>query len=343
MMLMNRRMHIGYFAVVLGLVIAVSSASGEDTSKAADTAALVNGTPISKRELDGEILKLQKTYLGLGKPLTCKQVTSFQSEVLDSFIQRELLYQEGKKSGIEADQAVVSKELESLRKQFFSDTDYKNELTRRGLTEEALRARIEDNLIIQQLVDRRFASKITIADNDMVAFYESRVELFKQPLQVAVGHILIQIDPKWDASRKQAAKKKADQILQDLKKGGDFRSLAREHSDGPTRTSGGDLGYIKKGQLDKQLEDVVFSMKTGELSELVETGYGYHIFKVTDRKPETVLPYDSVKAQIRQQLIQEKEKQEAEQYAKSLREKASVEILLNDDVVSAKQLREIRK
>jgi len=84
-------------------------------------------------------------------------------------------------------------------------------------------------------------------------------------------------------------------------------------------------------------------MKTGELSELVETGYGYHIFKVTDRKPETVLPYDSVKAQIRQQLIQEKEKQEAEQFAKSLREKASVEILLNDDVVSAKQLREIRK
>jgi peptidyl-prolyl cis-trans isomerase C len=335
---MNKYVRYQVLVSVLCFVIAVSSASGEEAKQsAADTAALVNGAAISKRELDGEVLKYQKTVLGFGRPLTSKQVASIQTEVLEGLIRREILFQESRKAGIKVDQSAIARELEGLRKQFFTDADYKNELMRRGLTEDTVRTRIEANLAVQQFIDRRFASKITVADNDMVAFYESRVELFKQPLQAAVSHILVQIDPKWDASRKQAAKKKAEQLLKNLKKGDDFGALAREQSDGPTRTSGGELGYVKKGQLEKTLENVVFSLKPGEISDLVETDYGYHLFKVTDRKPETVLSYDSVKEQIRQQLLQDKVKQEADLFAKSLREKASVEILLKEDIVSAKK------
>jgi peptidyl-prolyl cis-trans isomerase C/foldase protein PrsA len=85
------------------------------------------------------------------------------------------------------------------------------------------------------------------------------------------------------------------------------------------------------GQLEKQLESVVFSLKPGETSEIIETGYGLHIFKAIERKPETILSYEAVKEKIRQFLREEKAKQEAELQAKTLREKASVEVLLGED------------
>jgi peptidyl-prolyl cis-trans isomerase C len=325
-------------AIVIGFMAIVAPVQGEEKKlQTADKAAVVNGAPIDRSELEGEVLKIQKTLLGFGKPLTCGQVASIQTEVLESLIRREILYQESKKSGIKVDQDAVTGEMDALRKQFFTTAEYKNELMRRGLTEDTLRSRLEQNLTVQQYVERQFASKVVVSDNDMVSYYESHLEIFKQPLQVAASHILIQTDPKWEESRKQEARRKAEQILKSLKKGQDFAALAREQSDGPTRTSGGDLGYIKMGQLDKPLENAVFSLKPGEISDVVETSYGFHLFKVTDRKPETVLAYEKVKEKIRQFLRDEKAKQEADLRAKSLREKAAVEIFLREEVLAAKK------
>lgn len=325
-------------AIVIGFMAIVAPVQGEEKKlQTADKAAVVNGAPIDRSELEGEVLKIQKTLLGFGKPLTCSQVASIQTEVLEGLIRREILYQESKKSGIKVDQDAVTREMDALRKQFFTTAEYKNELMRRGLTEDTLRSRLEQNLTVQQYVERQFASKVVVSDNDMVSYYESHLEIFKQPLQVAASHILIQTDPKWEESRKLEARRKAEQILKSLKKGQDFAALAREQSDGPTRTSGGDLGYIKMGQLDKPLENVVFSLKPGEISDVVETSYGFHLFKVTDKKPETVLAYEKVKEKIRQFLRDEKAKQEADLRAKSLREKAAVEILLREEIVPAKK------
>jgi peptidyl-prolyl cis-trans isomerase C len=325
-------------AIVIGFMAIVAPVQGEEKKlQTADKAAVVNGAPIDRSELEGEVLKIQKTLLGFGKPLTCSQVASIQTEVLEGLIRREILYQESKKSGIKVDQDAVTREMDALRKQFFTTAEYKNELMRRGLTEDTLRSRLEQNLTVQQYVERQFASKVVVSDNDMVSYYESHLEIFKQPLQVAASHILIQTDPKWEESRKLEARRKAEQILKSLKKGQDFAALAREQSDGPTRTSGGDLGYIKMGQLDKPLENVVFSLKPGEISDVVETSYGFHLFKVTDKKPETVLAYEKVKEKIQQFLRDEKAKQEADLRAKSLREKAAVEILLREEIVPAKK------
>jgi peptidyl-prolyl cis-trans isomerase C len=300
-----------------------------------DRVAVVNGVAIGRHEFEEEVFALQKALLGRGRPLTCGQVTALQTEVLESMVRRELLYQDGRKEGIKPDTVVVGKEIAALKQQFLTEADYASELGRRSLTGDALRSQLERNSVLQQYVDRRFGAKVSVADADMVAYYESNIGLFKQPLQLRVSHILIQSDPKWDDPRKQEARKKAEQVLKNLKKGQDFAALAREQSDGPTRTSGGDLGYIRSGQLEGPLENAVFRLKAGETSDIIETPYGFHLFKVFDRKPETILAYDAVKEQIRQHLVQEKARQDAELHAKTLREKASVEILLHDEVSNA--------
>jgi parvulin-like peptidyl-prolyl isomerase len=326
-------------AALLASCIAVASPAWSESKKpdqADDRVATVNGVPIRRGEFDGEVFQIQKTLLGLGKPLTSSQVVSIRAEVLESMIRREALYQDSRKAGIKPDEKAVAGELAVLKKQFPNEAEYKNELGRRNLSEEELRSQLERNSSLQQYVDRQFGQKVTVTDAETLGYYESHLDLFKQPLQVRVSHILIQVDPKWDDLKKQEARRKAEQVLKDLKKGRDFAALAREQSDGPTRTQGGDLGYIRTGQLDAELEKAVFKMKAGEMSDIVETSYGFHVFKVFDRKPETILSYDVVKEQIRQHLAQEKARQDADRYAKSLREKASVEILLRDEVSTAK-------
>ena len=324
--------------IIIGLMAACLTAQGETTKpQAADMVAIVNGVPIERAEFDGEVLLIQKSILGLGKPLTYNQVASVQKEVLESMIRREILYQESRKSGIKPDENAVNKEIKALKNQFSNEAEYKNELHRRDISEETLRSRIEKNSSIEQYVERQFAAKATVTDSDMVGYYESNLELFKQPLQINVSHILIQTDPKWDASRKQEARRKAEQVLKSVKKGQDFAAIAQEQSNSPTRINGGGLGYIKRGQLGGQFEDAVFALQPGETTDIIETDYGFHIFKVTEKKPETVLAYENVKDKIRQFLRDEKAKQEADLYAKTLREKAVVEILVKEVPSPSKQ------
>jgi peptidyl-prolyl cis-trans isomerase C len=307
--------------------MALSAWGDVGKARAESKAAVVNGTAIMNNEVDGEVLLVQKAVLGSGKLLDCEQVSSIRKEVIESMIKREILYQESSKAGIKADQAAVTKELDALKKQFNNETEFRNELNRRNLSEETLRARLEKNLAVQKYVEQQLATRVTVKNDEMIAYYQNNLNLFRQPLQVRVGHILIQTDPAWDASRKQEARRKTEQILKSLKKGDDFATLARELSDGPTRTNGGDLGYVRMGQLDKQLEPVVFGLQSGEMSDVIETDYGFHLFRVMDKKPETVASFEDVKEIIQRFLRDEKAKQEAFLQANKLREKAVIEIL----------------
>ncbi len=334
----SRVLSLQIMVIVIGFAVMVLPVRAEvDKPQTELRAALVNGTAIMKDEFDGQVLLFQKALIGTGKPLTCAQIADARKDVIESMIRREILYQESLKSGTKTDQSAIDKELDALKKQFLSEAEYRNELERGDISEGTLRARLEKNLAIQQYIERQFNGKVAVADAEIMAYYEKNLDLLKQPLQVRVSHILIQSDSKWEPSRIQEARRKAGQILKKLKEGQDFSTLAREQSDGPTRTSGGDLGYIRTGQLEKQLESAVFSLKQGETSEVVETSYGFHLFKVMDIKPETILAYDNVKEQIRRHLLQEKAKQEADLQAATLREKAAVEILLREDISSVKQ------
>jgi parvulin-like peptidyl-prolyl isomerase len=310
-------------------MMAVSSVWGETKKNPKEEkVAVVNGAPIEKGEFDGEVFLIQKTVLGMGKPLSCEQVSSIRREVLESMIRRELLYQAARKSGIKSDENAINKDINSLKQQFSGETEYKNELSRRGINEEVLRARMVRNSLVQKYVDKEFTGKVNVIDKEIQDYYQKNIDLFKQPFQMRISHIFIQSDPKGGDSRKKELRGKAEKILKNLKDDQDFADLAREYSDGPTKNNGGDLGYLRKGQLEKQFESKVLTLKKGEITDIIETEYGFHIFKVTDIKPETILAYENVKEKVKKFLVDEKTKKEADEYARKLREKSDVKILL---------------
>ena len=316
-------------AITVVCMMTVSSALGETKkNQKEEKVAVVNGAPIEKDEFDGEVFLIQKTVLGLGKPLSCEQVSSIRREVLESMIRRELLYQVARKSGIKPDENAINKDISSLKQQFSDETEYKNELSKRGINEEVLRARMIRNSLVQKYVSKEFTDKVDVTDKEIQDYYQKNIDLFKQPFQMRVSHISIQSDPKDGDSHKKELRGKAEKILKNLKDDKDFADLAREYSDGPTKNKGGDLGYLRKGQLEKQFESKIFALKKGEITDVIETEYGFHIFKVTDIKPETILAYENVKEKVKKFLVDEKTKQEADEYARKLREKTDVKILL---------------
>jgi peptidyl-prolyl cis-trans isomerase C len=180
------------------------------------------------------------------------------------------------------------------------------------------------------LIDKEFGNTVSVADKEVKAYYDKYPSFFKKPEQVRARHILIKVDPKADSKEKAEAHKKIEDIQHKLQKGEDFEALAKEFSQCPSAANGGDLGSFGRGQMVKPFEEAAFALKPGEVSDIVETRFGYHLIEVMDKKPATTIPYKDIKDRLKQYLKQEKIQKEVRLYAEKLKEKAKVERFLTE-------------
>jgi len=313
---------------MLVIVLFFLPAMAADKAPAGDKVAVVNGVVITRAQYDKEIEVHLQRVARQGRQMSEEQLTKLKKEILDGLIEREVLYQESQKAGIKVSEEKVNEQLTGIQKRFPSEAEFKKALASMSLTEDEVRAQIQRGLAIRELIEQKVASKIVISDDDTKAYYDKNPQLFKQPEQVKASHILIKVEPTADEAAKAAARKKIQDIQQKLKDGGDFAALAKEYSEGPSGAKGGDLGYFSRGQMVKPFEDTAFAMKPGEVSDLVETRFGYHLMKVYEMKPEQTLAYGDVKDKIAQRLKQEKIEKEANLYVQNLKKDAKVEKLM---------------
>jgi len=157
------------------------------------------------------------------------------------------------------------------------------------------------------------------------AYYDGHRDFFKQPERIRASHILIKVDPKADVAQKAAARRQLEQIQQKLAAGEDFASLARQYSQGPSSSRGGDLGFFRRGQMVKPFEDAAFALKPGEVSGIVETPFGYHLIKVLEKKPETIATFDQSRSRIEQYLRQEKIRKQVSELVEKLKQNAVIQ------------------
>jgi peptidyl-prolyl cis-trans isomerase C len=295
-----------------------------------DKVARVNGTVITQDELDREVNLVRQRFANTGRPMGEIQLIAIRGQVLESLIGRELLYQEGQKKGIKIEKERLEAEYEGLKKRFPSEEEYKSRLSTLKISEVEVKSQIERGMLIQELIDKEIAEKVVIPEKDVKDYYNSHPDSFKQPEQVRASHILMKVGPQVDTPQKVAAREKLEQLRQRLLKGEDFVTLAREYSEGPSSVKGGDLGYFGRGQMVKPFEDAAFALEVGELSDVVETRFGYHLIKVTGKKPETTIAYADIKERLQQYLKDEKVQQEVNAYVEDLKTKAKVERFLTE-------------
>ena len=313
------------FTAIMVLLLFFLPVLAEDKQPSGEKVAVVNGVVITRDQYDKELQVQLGRVSRQGKQISDDQMAELKKEILEGLIEREVLYQESRKAGIKVDDQKVNDQLAAIKKRFPNDEEFKKALNKMNLTEDEIQIQIQRGLAIRELIDQKVADKIVIKDEETRAYYDGNPQSFRQPEQVKASHILIKVEPTADEAAKTEARKKITEVQQKLKDGGDFAALAKEYSQGPSSTRGGDLGYFRRGQMVGPFEDAAFSMKTNEVSDLVETRFGYHIIKVYDKKPEQTLAYADVKDKIAHRLKQEQIEKDATLYVENLKKGAKVE------------------
>ena len=290
--------------------------------------AVVNGSVITQKDFDRELTSVQQRLLASGRSLSDTQFSELRKNLLENLINMELLYQEAQKSGVTVEDAVVAEHIEKLKTQFGSEKEFKKALKKMNASEAALRAQSKKGLTVKKFVDKKIIQDVVASDKEVRAYYDSHPKSFRQPEQVKASHILIKAEPEAKEEQKALARKKLKGIQKRLEKGEDFAALAKEYSEGPSGAKGGDLGYFGRGQMVKPFEQVVFVLKPGEVSDIVETNFGYHLIKCVDKKSETTVAYEDIKEKLQQFLKQKKGREKMGSYIAKLKKKAKVERFL---------------
>ncbi|MBW2432247.1 MAG: peptidylprolyl isomerase [Deltaproteobacteria bacterium] len=318
------------FTTVLAMTVMLVStlALAEEKKEPAGKAAVVNGVAISKDDFDREMDFYIKRANQRGQQVPEAQMGLMKNQVLDSLIDRELLFQETKKKGINIDPKDVADELQKIKQRYAKPGEFEQLLNDMGLTESDVQNQIERGLAIQQLIDNEVRSKVTIGDEEVKSYYDANPQLFEQPEQVKASHILVKVDANAPQEEKDKARKKIESVQEKAKKGEDFATLAKTYSEGPSGPNGGDLGYFRRGQMVKPFEDAAFNLNPNETSDIVETQFGYHLIKVVDKKPAQKMTYADVKERLSEHLKKQKMDSEAGAYIQSLRGSAKIEKFL---------------
>ncbi len=310
----------------LFLLVTINNVLAEEKAATEEGLAKVNGKSIDKVAYDREMKKLNMRYEKTGQKLSDEERKKIESAVLDDLITREVLYQESEKAGIKVNDDEVNKQYDMIVKRYPDEKKFKELLKQWDFTEEEIKSEIKRRTAVQELIKTNVTDKIKIDDGDVKKFYDDNPDKFQASEEVKASHILIKFDPaKADEAKKTDAKKKLEDVKKRLAKGEDFAKLAKEISEGPSNKNGGDLGFVRRGQMVKPFEDAVFALEAGEVSDIVETQFGYHLIKVFEKKPAKKIEFKEVKERLSNQLKQQKAQEEAIAYIEKLKESAKIE------------------
>lgn len=188
---------------------------------------------------------------------------------------------------------------------------------------------INDFLASQYLIDE-VVGKINVTENEIKLYYKMHGDEFRTPEMVRVRHILVIFDKSGSEDLKKKTKEKAEAILKRVKAGEDFAKLASEYSDdAASKSKGGDMGFFPKGRMIPDFEKAAFSLKPGEVSDVVETQIGFHIIKSEEKKESVLEPYESIKDKVRDKVFAEFKKARVDEFAEKAMKDAGVELNLD--------------
>ena len=289
--------------ILAGLVSAATFACWANTAPAQEAApqakvvATVNGTPITAAELEAV---LRKAGPKATAP-TEAQKKEMQQEALTMLIDDQLMRDFLRKQGPAVDLDAVNKQMaelvEGLKKDKKTLADF---LKEQNQTEAQLRADITGYLQWNGFI------KQTVTDADLKKYYEESKDFFDRVV-VRASHIVVRIAPDAPAAEREAAKLKLVGWRKELVDGKlDFAAAAKQHSQCTSAPNGGDIGFFpRKMAVEEPFAKAAFALKVGEISDVVQTDLGYHLIKVTDRKPGTPSDFNKIKDEVRELLVEE--------------------------------------
>lgn len=299
------------------------------TSDPAAVVIRVNGKDITR----GEILEVMGAAMQqMGGRVPPQQMQQMQAQmyqnVKEQLITKTLLDAAIAVANVEVTTNDLAAAMDEIRASVPEGQDLESALAQAGTTLEKLTENVKEQLATRKFLESKTEGVEPATEEEAKEFYDSNPDRFKKPENVSASHILIKFDEGDTDETKVAKKAQLEQIRADIVSGTNtFEEAAQAHSGCPSSAQGGALGTFGKGQMVPEFEVAAFSQEKDEIGDIVETQFGYHIIKVTDHQPESVVSFDEAKESITAYLSGQKKQKVVADYIKSLRDSATIEEL----------------
>ncbi|HEX9306199.1 MAG TPA: peptidyl-prolyl cis-trans isomerase [Anaeromyxobacter sp.] len=280
-----------------------------EAARAARTVAVVNGEPIPAEAVARD---LREARAGAGQGEGRGDV--LRRRVVDELVDRALLLQEARARSIVVGQDQVERAFLRIRAEY-PGTHFDDLLAQERLSQTELKARLKEQLAVERLFEDEVFPRVTVVEAEVERYYADHPGEFQEPERVRVLQIVV------------ATRDEALQLRDKLRRNPQtFADVARKSSIGPEGKNGGDLGYIGRGAGFPEVFDACFAMPLNVVSEVTPSPYGFHLFKVTDRKAAQRRTLEQAKGEIMQRLTREKRTRAQEEYLATLRQRAKIQV-----------------
>ena len=303
---------------------------------------LMFSIPVSAKTLDriaakvgGEIITLssviEKSQVEIGRSVRAgkkdiPRPEEIMPKILDLLIDDKLQVLRAKKLGLSVDDASIKKALDEIyTNNNLTEEKLANMLQAENSSIDIYKETIKQQILIQKVVGYEVMNRLTVSNRALKKYYRVNQKEFWSPGKVHARHILFILDEELSPLDRQLKKDKAKMVLRKIRKGKKFEELAELHSEDISANTGGDLGFLEKGQMVPEFEKAAFSLRKGEVSDIIQTPFGFHIIKVEEVVPGNTKTFDEVKGSIESILRREKGTKDFEKWMAELRAETFVE------------------
>lgn len=279
----------------------------------------VNGKVISEKEFD--MACAEKKHLLRKNSLDKTEIEDVVNILTDAVLMLEVADREN----IPVDDAEIEHTISRIRSNFKTEEEFNDALSKTGDSIESLKERIMKNLKLRNFVQSKFFEETAVSDDDAQKYYDQYPDRFKKAEEIRASHILFA----------EADKDKALEVHEKITEDNEnFEEHAKTHSVCPSGRDGGDLGFFDRGKMVPEFEKAAFQTPVGEISDLVQTQFGFHIIKVTDKKEGGKYEFGEIKDSLKQSMANSIVNNKIKKYTEKLREKA--EIVIDKDILAKK-------
>jgi peptidyl-prolyl cis-trans isomerase C len=308
------------FVTVLAVVVCLAIPAAAQVEPTA-VVLTVNDQPVYSWEIGLLIPQMQQEMARQGmQPQQDQVIQASMQRVVDS----KLLAQEARRQKMQANDERVKVTMAQVEQQAGSRAKLDEALSQLGITYALLEDSVIEADLVQVFIETTIDPQVSVTAEDVETYYNENPQMFQQPEQVHARHILMKTGAEATSDAKAAAQAKAAAARKRAVAGEDFAALATEMSEGPSAPQGGDLGFFGRQQMVAPFADAAFALEVGQISEVVETQFGYHVIKVEEKKPASTMSLDEVRQPLEQMLRQNQGGQATNNVLEQLAAKAAI-------------------
>lgn len=307
--------------LILAAVLLVSPAAYGYAAEEVKPVVSVNGAAITEQQVTAQAGASAMTQYH--KTLSEETRKKLRDEAIETLIDQELIYQAAVKEVTVSD-AEIDQEFKESKKRFKTDEEFKAALDKAALSESALRADLKRRLMIRTMLDRAVTKPAAVTEDAAREYFGKNRARYHEPEKMKLREISIMVPANATAEERAEKKKKAEEVMQKIKAGGDFGLLAWDYSEDKYKYKSGELGYLHEGMLVPEVEKEVSKLKVKETTGILETLYGFNIFYLEEKLPARQLGFEDVREKLMKELREGREKKLRAAFLDELRKKAEI-------------------